>query len=181
MGKISSDRYELKAVKSPSDMLPLMTKCPPSARMVSDAILPTKVTTGIRVAKSRRIAIPLLRACVLASRNLLYSGICAFSTRTSMAPVILSLMMRLSQSTISLLRLKYTFSRLKTSINAMEITGNTASTARASCQSMEISSALAPMIINSDEATATMAIETNIFTESASEVRLVSSLEGLTC
>ncbi len=59
--------------------------------------------------------------------------------------------------------------------------GNTASTARASFQSMEISSALAPMMINSDEATATMAIETNIFTESASEVRLVSSFEGLTC
>ena len=46
---------------------------------------------------------------------------------------------------------------------------------------MAMSSALAPTIRNSDETSEAIACETNIFTESTSDVRCVRSADGVTC
>ena len=50
---------------------------------------------------------------------------------------------------------------------------------KANFQLMLMSNALAPMMMNKEEMTDTMACEMNILIESTSAVRLVSSLEGL--
>ena len=59
--------------------------------------------------------------------------------------------------------------------------GRTASTATARRQSIAMSSTLAPTIRNTDEMSEAITCATNIFTESTSEVRCVSSAEGVTC
>jgi len=56
--------------------------------------------------------------------------------------------------------------------------GTITSTARASFQLMDINRAAAPTITKSEEMMFTKAMETNIFTESISEVRLVRNLAG---
>ncbi len=52
-------------------------------------------------------------------------------------------------------------------------------TDKASSQLIEINKMLAPIMINKDDANDTTAIDTNSLMESISEVRLVSSLDGL--
>ncbi len=59
--------------------------------------------------------------------------------------------------------------------------GSTASTAIARRQSMAMSSTLAPIIRNTDEVSEATTWETNTFTASTSEVRWVSSADGVTC
>ena len=85
-----------------------------------------------------------------------------------------------SQSMASCPRLNSFRTRRRTSAKVTPMIGSTASTASASRQSMERSSTLAPRIRNTDEMSEAIACETNIFTASTSDVRLVRSAAGVT-
>ena len=70
--------------------------------------------------------------------------------------------------------------RPSTTWKVTPITGRTASTASPSFQLIDSSSTLAPMIRKTDETSEPTACETNSFTASTSDVRLVSSFAVVT-
>ena len=86
-----------------------------------------------------------------------------------------------SQSMASCPRLKSVRTRPRTTKKVPPTNGSTARTASASRQLIEISRMLAPRIRNTDEMSDAIVCATNILTASTSDVRWVSSAEGVTC
>jgi hypothetical protein len=158
--------------------VPATTKWPPSASIVTTAILETNIITGIRVANNLRIDNPRFFDTRLVSRNFILSGCCEFNTLINAEPIMLSLIILFSESITSLPFLNNTLTFFNTIKNAPPITGTIEITARASFQFIRIRRMAVPTITKTDEIIVTKAIETNIFMESMSEVRLVNSLEG---
>ena len=79
----------------------------------------------------------------------------------------------------SLLFLNKTLTFLNTIKNVPPIIGTIDMTASASFQFMRISRTEVPTITKTEEIMVTKAMDTNIFTESISDVRFVSNFEGL--
>ncbi len=98
----------------------------------------------------------------------------------SAAPRMLSLITLFSQSIACCDLVNSLRTRPSTNLNVTPITGRTASTASPSFQLIDSSRTLAPRIRNTDETSDATAWETNSFTASTSEVRLVSSLAVVT-
>ena len=88
-------------------------------------------------------------------------------------------MILLRESITSLPFLNNTLTFLNTIKNVPPMTGTIEITARASFQLISMRRTDVPAMTNTEEIIVTKAIETNIFTESISEVRLVSNFEGL--
>ena len=82
----------------PSVIAPVITRCPPNARITSVARLVRNMIAGISPANSLRMLMPMPSASLLAARNLSYSLDCEFSRRISEDPRMLSLITLLSQS-----------------------------------------------------------------------------------
>src|SRR6185437_6793794 len=146
--------------------------------MVNAAMLAVNVITGISPANNFRMESPKSLALVLASRNLLYSICCEFSTRMMAAPRMLSLITLFSQSITARLCLNNPLTFRSTKKNVTPMMGIMAITQRANFQLIEISRMLAPMMIKTEEIMETMAWEMNILMESVSAVRLVNNLAG---
>ena len=114
IGKIRIARYELNAVNCPSVIAPVITRCPPNARITSVARLVRNMMAGISPANSLRMLMPMPSASLLAARNLSYSLACEFSSRISEDPRMLSLMTLLSQSIAACDRRKSFLTRVRT-------------------------------------------------------------------
>ncbi len=139
------------------------------------------VMTGIKAANSLRMLRLMSRAAPLAPTNFSYSWCCEFISRMSAAPRMLSLMTLFSRS-IACWAWTNSFRTLpRTTLNVTPMIGMTVSTARASFQLIESSRMLAPMIRKTEEMSDATASDTNIFTASTSEVRLVSRVAGVIC
>jgi hypothetical protein len=147
--------------------------------MVTAAILATNIIIGISVAKYLSIDNPRLRASVFAVMNFSYSGCCELRIRISAEPMMLSFIVLFNLSITSRVFLNNTLTFLRTKKNAPPIIGTIETTANANFQLSMKSKMQVPTIIKTDETIVTIACDTNIFTESISEVRFVNSLEGL--
>ncbi len=160
---------------SPSDILPIITKWPPRARITKVARLATKVIIGTRIEKYPRIASPISLALLFALTNLSYSCFCESRTRISAAPKILSLITLFSQSIIFWVSPNsfLTFPRIIK--NVPPIIGTIVRTARPSCQLVISKSVLAPITRKMEAIIVPITCATNIFTASTSEVRLVNN------
>ena len=84
----------------------------------------------------------------------------------------------LRESITSLPLLNNTLTFLNTIKKAPPITGTIEITANASFQFIRMSRTQVPAITKTEEIIVTKAIETNIFTESISEVRFVNNFDG---
>ena len=115
--------------------------------MVSAAMFDEKVITGMRPAKSFRIDNPKSLAFVLASRNLLYSDCCEFTTRIIAAPKILSLITLFNKSITALLCINNTRTFFRTTKNVIPMIGMIAITHKANFQFIVNNKILAPTII----------------------------------
>ena len=99
-------RYLLKAVKSPRVMLPRITKRPPSSRMMMVARLTASVMAGIMADMTRRMAEADFPGLGVRRREfLMLRSCCELRMRMRVAPRMLSLMTRFSQSMASWPRL----------------------------------------------------------------------------
>ncbi len=160
-------------------MSPVMTKWPPRARMMSEAMFAMMPTVGMTTENIFSICRPVFRDSVLRAENFAFSSRAESKTRTSADPRMLSLMVKFSLSTMSCALVKSGPRRLKTRANTKPIEGRMARTARASFQSMSRRSTAEPTMSTTFEMRMTMACDTNALIASMSEVRLVRSFEGV--
>ena len=181
IGKIRIERYALNAVKSQSDIPPVITKCHQSTRMIRVAKLVHRVIIGIRVANIPKIRKLISLAFRFAARNFWYSKVCELRRRISAEPTILSLMILLSVSNASCVSLNRTLTLENIKAKTPPIIGRTIITDNASFQLIKSSSVLAPIMRKIDEISEEIDCETNPFTPSTSEVILVKIFEGVMC
>jgi len=132
------------------------------------------------VAKNHRIENQISFDLLFASINFLYSKVCEFRILINADPSILSFIILLSQSIVSCAALNSLLTFENIIKNAIQIIGTIVKTARASCQFIIIKRTLAQIIKNREDIIDDIAPETNVFTESTSEVIFVRSFEGLT-
>lgn len=180
IGKISIAKYPLKAAKSHKLIIHPITKCPPNTKITKTAKLEIKIINGIIIAKNHKILSDISFALELASKNLLYSNVCELRSLTSEDPSIVSLIILLSQSIVSWVSLNKTRTFDNTRKNVTHIIGTIDKTASANFQLIINSKILAQKIKKTEEIIDEIACETNVFTESTSEVRLVRSFQGVT-
>ena len=121
---------------------------------------------------------PRLRETILVSRNFMLSGCWELSTLIRAEPIMLSFISLVQRVNYLPAFLNNTLTFLRTIKNVPPITGTIEMTASASFQFIRISSMDVPTITNTEEIIVTKAIETNILTESMSEVRFVRSFDG---
>jgi hypothetical protein len=132
------------------------------------------------VAKNPKIENQISFDFSFASINFLYSKVCEFRILINADPSILSFIILLSQSIVSCAALNSLLTFENIIKKAIQIIGTIVKTARASCQFIIIKRILAQIIKKTEDIIDDIAPETNVFTESTSEVIFVRSFEGLT-